>query len=241
MIVRFRRRILPLTTLVFMIWFLAACASPAQTPTTTSDSTTVRVFAAPFLGSAPIHIAQAAGYFAEQGLSVEFVPLKSSIDAVSALTQGDIDVVVSTANVALFNTIARGGPIRLVGGMALIDPKGCTHQALVVRKDLFTSGTLREPSQFRGRHLATGPLGIEGFYVDRYLNRGGLTLADLQVDDVAASAIGEALANGSLDAANASEPWLTRIVQQGNAELIVGSRDVIPNTQSSSLSESKCN
>lgn len=226
------RKVALLATIA-VAWTLAGCSIPPApaAPTATTAPATVRIYAGPFLGSAPVYIAQAEGYFAEQGLNVELVPLKSSIDAVPALAQGDLDAVLSSANVALFNTIARGGSIRLVAGASILDPTGgCTSHGLVGRKDLVTAGKLQKPSQFRGLHLATGSLGIEGYYIDKYLQREGLSLADLQVDDVSPPAIGEALANGSLDAANAAEPWLTRILKEGNAELIVGAKDVIPNT-----------
>lgn len=191
----------------------------------------MRVYAAPYLGSSPFYIAEAEGYYAAQGLNVEFVPLKSSLDAVPALTQGDIDVVVSSANVGLFNTIARDGPLRLVGGTSLLDPSGCVYMGMIGQKSLIDAGDLEQPAQFRGLRLTTGSLGLEGFYIDQYLGRDGLSLSDLQVDDLAPSVVGEALANGSLDVANIAEPWMTRVLRDGNAKLIIAAKDVMPNTQ----------
>lgn len=55
-------------------------------------------------------IAEAKGYFVEQGLDVENVPVKSSADVIASLGTGDLDVVGGGWTLSYANLLQRGVP-----------------------------------------------------------------------------------------------------------------------------------
>ena len=67
-----------LTALVVLATVLSGCSrhEPAQAPARGADR--IRVLVLPYTGFAPLFIAEAEGYFAEQGLEVEHVHLNTS-------------------------------------------------------------------------------------------------------------------------------------------------------------------
>ena len=62
------------------------------------------------MGDSPFVLALERGYFAAEGLDVEFVPFGSSTDALAAVANGELDAMPSGINPALFNMFARGVP-----------------------------------------------------------------------------------------------------------------------------------
>ena len=68
----------------------------------------VKLVAAPYFSSAPLFIAADLGFFAAEGLDVEFVNIARSTGALPALAQGQVDVIGTIVNAALFNLVARG-------------------------------------------------------------------------------------------------------------------------------------
>ena len=68
----------------------------------------LKVLVAPFLGYAPFFIAMEEGYFAEQGLEIEFVKMGGTIEAIPALAQGKLDVLSGDISIGILNAIARG-------------------------------------------------------------------------------------------------------------------------------------
>ena len=68
----------------------------------------------PFLSYAPFFVAQAEGFFADEGLEVEFVSISRAAVALPALVHGDIDVFAARVMPSFLNLIARGGQIRFV-------------------------------------------------------------------------------------------------------------------------------
>lgn len=115
-----------------IVFFLAACgdstastpASPAVEPTTPaasapetqpapSDTVDLRVAVLPVLNTMPLFVAQEQGFYQEQGVSVELVPVESARDRQIALQAGQVD----GANTDLMGVIllaGAGSPIKAV-------------------------------------------------------------------------------------------------------------------------------
>lgn len=214
----------------------AACtapAPPATVPAAASPAplTKIRILISPFLSYAPYYIAIEEGYFADEGLDVEVVRLEQSSEAVPILVQGDLDMAGPLAGAGMFNAIAHGSPIKIVAYRTYWAADGCANTGLLVRPDLVGGQELADAEHLKGRHLATNPVGPEGFYTERVLQDFGLKLEDMVVDDIPSSALIDALKNGSIDIANASEPWVTRIVQSGAGFLWKSANEVAPDFQ----------
>lgn len=210
--------------------FLQACLAPTPAQPE-SELTTVKVSAAPFLSYAPFFIAADEGYFQEQGLEVEFVRFAHSPEAVPALTQGDIDVAGGFMSVSMFNAMARGSNLRIVADRSYADPEGCTYAGLIARQALMDAGELRGTPRLEGLRFGINEASIEGYYVEKLLQEAGLTLNDVEAEEIPESTMADALAKDSLDVVATSEPWVTRLSDAEQATVWLPVQEVIPDSQ----------
>jgi NitT/TauT family transport system substrate-binding protein len=217
--------------LLILILLLQACASPKGMQPT-SEPVTLKVVLLPWLDFAPFFIAQEEGYFAEQGLQVEFIKMTNVSEVIPTLAQGDLDVGGGAINAGLLNSVAQGAHIRVVADKSRIAPTGCAYAGLMARTALTEAGELDSPAQLRGRRIVVGPTASFGsFYVEELLNRASLTLDDIEIVDVPSPARGEALEKGTIDLAQAAEPWVSRISETGHATMWMPIRRVRPDFQ----------
>jgi NitT/TauT family transport system substrate-binding protein len=191
----------------------------------------VKVVLLPYLSHAPVVIADREGYFAEQGLEVEFVKLARSSEAIPALAQGELDVWHGIINVAVLNSMSRGAEIKFVADSGHIAPTGCAYGGLMARRDLVEAGGLDSPAQLQGKQVAVWPAFPDEYMVWSILNGIDLTLEDIGVADVPVAAQDEAFETGAIDLAFAGEPWITRMLKSGNAVLWMSFQQVIPDFQ----------
>ncbi len=222
-------RRLPLGALLCL--FVIGCSLPlgGKKP---AQPVALKVVTQPYLGYAPYFIAQEEGYFAEQGLRVEFVNLTAGSDAIAPVIQGDVDVAGSSVNAALFNAIAQGADLRIVAGRSYLPADGCTYSGYVARKELVDSGELASPSQLKGRRMVLEHEGsVDSYRLQKLLDLAGLTSADLELVDVPSAAQLDAFAKGTIDVAGTTEPWITRLVAGGHAVLWQPAQQLMPGFQ----------
>lgn len=214
---------------------LVACkpsATPGERRAVKPAPARIKVALQPFIGYAPIFIARDEGLFAEEGIEVEFVDIKSSGEIVTLLLRGELDMSPFAVNPGFFNAVARGGKVRAVFGASRWDPRGCTAVGLVARRA--DSDRMRTDASWKGITIATDPVGMEsmlGYFVDRVLARRGLSLADVRTVRLAPAAMIDALRSGSVDIAQANEPWLTNSAGLADAVLIESAAEVVPDGQ----------
>ena len=194
-----------------------------------SQPVTLKVLLLPYLDYVPLYIAEEEGYFAEQGLQVEFVRMTRSTAAIPILAQGKLDVFAGVLRAGLLNAMARGAKIKFVAGQTYVAPTGCTYVALVVRRALVESGELDNPAQLQGRRISTSRATPSEYFLEKLLNAAGLTLEDIEIVDIPTPLEPEALEKGTIDALDATEPWLTRILQAGHAVILMRAEQVMPN------------
>jgi ABC-type nitrate/sulfonate/bicarbonate transport system substrate-binding protein len=199
------------------------------------ETVTLKVLALPYLSYAPIFIAEEGGYFAEQGLEIEFIENLRSAEAVPALAQGELDVASPIITFGLLNAMARGARIRIVAGKGYLAPEGCAYGALVARRALVESGELHGPAQLQGRRIAMTTASFEDYLLEKLLNTAGLTLEDVEPEDIPAQVHLEALEKGTIDLAAMGEPWLTRALQAGHGVLWMPFEQVIPDFEYASI------
>jgi NitT/TauT family transport system substrate-binding protein len=192
---------------------------------------TLRVLLLPFLSYAPFLIAEEEGYFAQQGLQVEFVKLIRTDDAIPALVQGKLDVAAGPVSVGILNAMLRGAKIKFVADKGYVAPEGCAYFGLIARRALVEGGELERPTQLQGRRLDVNRVSLEGYYVEKLLKTVGLTINDVEIVDVPPPVESEALEKGTIDLAAMSEPWLTRTLQAEHGVLWMPAQQVIPDFQ----------
>ncbi len=213
----------------------APAAAPAA-PTAPAALENVRQGILGTVSDAGVLIGIARGYFAEEGIDVERTSVPSGVEAIQFLATGQLDVLGGGPGAGLFNAFAQGIRVRVVAdkGSALDDRFGLNP--LLVRKDLYDSGQLRDYSQFRGRRIAlSGATGTSRVDLDKMLDRGGLTEDDIDIVTMSFPDMIPALGNGSIDAAIANEPSATAGIQRGAAVRLGTVADVYPNHQAAML------
>jgi len=216
---------------------LAACgpgAEPARAPSGEALMP-IELGVRQFLYNAPIYIAIEEGYFAEEGLDVR-VHMISAHAATSLLMvdQGEIDVLTGGVFLGIFNAIDKGSAVRMVADVAHFAPDACSPWALVAERELAGSGRLGSPATLRGLRIDMNPNISEGFFVETYLRRGGLSLADIEIAEVPLAARQEAMNRASIDMTAISEPWLSRILADGHV-VHVPANEVVPGLEFASL------
>lgn len=230
-----RRLILLASCLPAVVISLSACAQPATPPATPTKSpptqaTPSTVAEKPLdppvkvkfgglltLSQVALVLAQEKGYFKEQGLEVEIITFPSAPDLFPALGTGDIDVGFSAPNAGLYNAVARGLPTRIVAGMTKTSP-GMYYQALVMRKDLWDSGQIKDYRDLRGRTI--GVTGYKGggtneIAIDGVLISAGLTYDDVRLENLSFPDINTAMAGKKVEVAIQNEPHVALGVEQG--------------------------
>jgi NitT/TauT family transport system substrate-binding protein len=225
---------------VAAIWLTGcASASPSQLATQApveatnppQQLTKIKVSVLPFLTYAPLFIAKEEGYYAEQGLDVEFVPIDKNSDAMAPLAQGQIDVASGSFDVSTLNAIAKGANIKYVSDKGYLDPNGCSAMTFVVRKDLMETGALKDPAKLKGMKVALMPASASEYALDLMLKDTGVSTKDMDVENIPLPARLEAMKNGSLDITAVSDPWTVRFAKSGDTAVWKGLEQVLPNIQ----------
>jgi NitT/TauT family transport system substrate-binding protein len=193
----------------------AAAPAPAP-PAAARPPVTVRITDIQITSAAGSYVAAAKGYFKEEGIEAEFVPLGTS-DQIPAVVSGDADVAGAAINAFLFNALARGLPLKMVADHGANLP-GASAGGFVVRKDLMDSGAYQGPASVRGWKTASGsPGSTADVALDRFLTTGGLHRDDLDFVQMTYPDMLPAFANKAIDAAYYQEPFTTIAVERGLA------------------------
>ena len=177
----------------------------------------VRVGIANVSSDVGFFIAERKGYFADEGLTVEFVAFNSAAIMIAPLAAGQLDVGGGSPSAGLYNAAARHINIKIVADKGSIPP-GYGYSAVLVRKDLVDSGRVRGFADFKGLKVAIGEDGTgTTSALNEALKLGGLTYGDVEIVKLAFPQHLMALANKAIDASMTNEPTVTRAMREGVA------------------------
>jgi NitT/TauT family transport system substrate-binding protein len=192
----------------------------------------LKVLLLPYMSFAPFFIAREEGYFTEQGLDIEFVKMEKGADAIPALIKGKLDVAGGTANISVFNAIMRSNALEIVADKGHIaSEEGCPAYALVARRSLIEAGELTEPAQLQGRQISVKTVTQGGYFTEKLLQTVDLTFDDVIVNLLPNPVLSQALETGAIDVVHTGEPWITRLLQGGDAVLWVPAKAIVPDSQ----------
>lgn len=172
---------------------------------------TIRVGELGITADGMFYVADAKGYFTEQGLDVQFVRFDSGAAMMAPLATGQLEVAGSAGiNVALFNALARDLPIVLIA-----DNTSDGKQDIIMPRTDLREQT-RRPADLRGRRVAINAQGsILQYILGRALERDGLSLNDVDLQFVPFPEMRIALENRAVDVIVQVEPFATLIEQAG--------------------------
>ncbi len=226
--------------LLLILALLTACAAPAATPTTTEPAATsgvaadenatetateeetaanadlplVRVGHVPVTIYAPLFIAAEKGYFEEEGMRVELLPVEGGTENVVQVAAGNFDVAGGGIGAGLLNAVERGIEFEIVAPLHTERPP--LTSPLVVSKARFDSGEITSVEDLAGKKVSTNATGAATeYWLWRALQQGGLDFTDVEVLGVGFREVAPALESGSLDAGILGEPLATLAEDQG--------------------------
>lgn len=190
----------------------------------------VRIAGRQAIANSPLFIAEKEGFFAREGIRLAYVNVSGDLThAIPALEQEKIDGLAAQLSVGFFNAIAKGARARIVADRGHIDPSACEFIGIVGRKSLFGAG---EPTatQLRGLRVAMSPAGASSYLLARLLEAKRLKISDVGLVTIPDNVTPQALDDGSIDAAFASEPRLTPLLRRGH-RLIAPASKYVPGLQ----------
>jgi ABC-type nitrate/sulfonate/bicarbonate transport system substrate-binding protein len=180
---------------------------------------------------APLYIAENAGFFAKEGLSVHVRQLVG-VASVNALIGGSVDFAVPTATTTL-RAASKGQKLLMIA--QLVDKP---MVEIVLRKDVAKAAGVTGKSSLadKGKAMKGKTIAIQGVgsVVDAIVRvvarKGGLTPdKDMKIPPMSPPAMYPALKAGQIDGYATSLPWTTQSVLAGDAiDLVSGPEGGLP-------------
>ncbi len=216
---------------------VAEAASPAATaPSTRSPvaplnpPVAVKVGVTGIAPEAAIYQALERGYFQDEGLEVELVPVRGITEQVGLLATGQLHFGNGGVDPGLFNAAQREIGLKFVAALVIVTEQNPGGAALLVRQELVDSGQYQGLRDLQGLTIAVSAIGTTSqFYVERALARSGLTVDDVNMVAMPFPDMLTALGNKAVDAAWSVEPFVAVAGSRGIAKAVVWSGEVYPN------------
>jgi NitT/TauT family transport system substrate-binding protein len=211
---------------------LTACRHETPSPQTRA-LTVLKMNLNPNLGYAPLVVASEEGYFAAEGIRVDFVPLDVN-SALLALTTGKVDVLSTPVRSGLFNLMARGVPMQIVADRGHAEPGRCSAEAFAATPE--TADRITRRKSFKGERFAIIRGGITEYLIDRLLAHEHLTQNDVEFAQLPQGPGGNTeyfrAHNQQIDAIRyTQEPTLSNNIASGVSKVVASMEEVAPGVQ----------
>ena len=181
--------------------------------------------------NAGVYVADGLGYFAAQGLRVEFFNMGGSASELAAALATDrVDIADVGVNPAMFNTVGAGGFKVVADKGALL--KGWGYVSIVVRKDV--ASRIKGPADLKGLSIAVTPPGLgtaNGFALSVYLARASLKPEDVHIQPIPFPAQVAALSNKAVPVAMMTEPFATQAIKNEIGVRLITADEIVPGQQ----------
>jgi NitT/TauT family transport system substrate-binding protein len=199
---------------------LTGCA-PAK-----PEDTSLKIALLPILDVIPVTIAQQNGYFTEQGIQVEGIPVKSAQERDVLIQTGQVDgMLADLISTGLFNKES-------VKVKAVYTTRRSYPNAPVFRILAGPKTDLKLPADLKGVPIGVSQNTVIEYLTDRILEAEGLKRNDIAVVEVSAIPVRyEQLLNGNLKAATLPDPL-------AQAAITAGAKLVVDDTKYASESQS---
>lgn len=202
-----------------------------ESPTNTTDATetsqdvtsaSLRVAYLPVVTYVYLWQAQDAGYFADEHLEVELVPMTGGVVIIPAIEAGEVDMGGADV-LGVINAITGGVDIRYVTVPSVITAENPVH-------GLMTSDPeIREASGLIGKSVAVnGLFNIEWMMLREWLRQQGVDPDQVEIVEVPFPDMVAAVQQGSVAAAGVADPFLTIGRDAGLTEIGSYWAEVVP-------------
>lgn len=209
----------------------AASGSAAAKPAA-SGLTKVSIGALGSSSDGGIFIANDKGYFKDQGIELDIQRFNTLVDMVGPVGTGQLDIAAGAPAAGLYNAIGRDVSIHIVADKGNAPSPQWDFTGLVLRKDLIDSGKVKDFKDLKGLTLVTSGKGNSPeVALATALKKGGLTLKDVNYQNMGFPDMVPAFANKAIDGAIVIEPFLSNIVSSGNGVVWKHNLDVMGHNQ----------
>ena len=154
-------------------------------PPAAATADKVRIGVIGILAEAGLYVGVERGFFAKEGLDVEFLKDVYGPDAFPALATGQIDAVGGAFGPELINANQRGIKVRIAAGINSYVP-GWDSGFLMVRKALIDQGAVKTVADLKGLKVAVSEPqpNLTDYFATRYLALGGVKLSEVQTVNI---------------------------------------------------------
>jgi NitT/TauT family transport system substrate-binding protein len=158
---------------VLVIVLLVAALAPAHAAPRARQTTTLKMGLLPILDVLPFYVADQAGYFADEGLNVELVPVSSALERDQLLISGEIDGMLNDlVSTGIFN---QDKPMIQIVAMARRAYPGSPQFRILASPD---SG-ITTPQDLKGVEIGISENSVIYYITQRILEHEGLSASDL--------------------------------------------------------------
>lgn len=187
------------TVLILLcLTILIVCGKDASAATDKKSTSQPRLAIAinTTIKSAPLIIAQQAGFFTANGLDVELLVKQSGVKAIKSLYDGQVAMATVPEHIVAFESLKRDD-----FQIAAVINRNQTHE-LIGRKD----HGINSVSDLRGKKVAITKKSACSYSLHRLLVYNSLSMADIELIDASPSELVQLIAEGSVDAVNTWHP-----------------------------------
>jgi NitT/TauT family transport system substrate-binding protein len=210
-----RSRLPLIATTLTLVTALSSCSllGGDDEPAAQSDSdkgletTTITVSIMKTTDLAPLHLAMQEGYFKDEGLTIKTVDAKSGGESTQKLVAGEVNIAYASYTpffIAQSKDAAKNlGGIKLVADASSAGPGSCVVVAL-------PTSPVKSVQDLAGKRVAVTATGtISDLLVNSTLKTNGVDYQSIQWVPTPFPATAQALKAGTVDAAFATEPFIT--------------------------------
>jgi NitT/TauT family transport system substrate-binding protein len=207
----------PLLLVAALCLLAAACSSGNKGSSGSSgglETSTITLGSLPVVDAAPAYIADKAGYFKQEGLTVKFQQAQGGAALIPSLVSGDIQVAFSNW-VSVFLAKSRGIDLTVIADGDKARPG---FSAVYV----MPNSPIKKPADLAGKKIAVNTLNnIGGLVISAVLKDQGVDPKSVKFVEVGFPDMGAALQRGDVDAIWVVEPFTTAVKATLNARAVI--------------------
>lgn len=183
---------------------LASIVAPPSSPLAEGQAKPkVVLFSQQMAATAAFEMAQKQGYFAEEGVDVDFRYFPSGVTAFQAFRAGQGDIVYSGEIPGIRIWAEAGQTYRVIAAVE----RSAKYSGLVAKS------SIKQISDLKGKKIAQRVGSVSSHFVYAILRKGGLTEKDVTILDMDGPAMVSALDRGDIDAFALWSPYVERALE----------------------------
>lgn len=219
---RLTRALLSVATIGTTAFTLSGCGllsgadgSNATGGDTGLEKSTIVIGSLPALSQAPVALAQAKGYFQDEGLNVKVQPVGDGPAALTSLLSGQNDISLGSYTAPIKAQATGAGDLKFVSEMMVSVPNNMNIMTL-------PNSSVKKLEDLAGAKIAvSAPGAITDIGAKAALQERGVDVRNAEFVKFGFPDMLPALQNGQVDAAVMTEPFITQAAKNAGATTVV--------------------